>query len=61
MHVNAAPGIIRPLIRRPLPEQSRSPYQNGVLTQAGFGDVADALLDELVPLGTFVMKALKDA
>jgi hypothetical protein len=36
-------------------------YQKGVLTQAGFGDVADALLDEIAPIGTFVMKALKDA
>jgi hypothetical protein len=26
--VTAAPGIMRPLIKRPLPEQSRSPNQN---------------------------------
>lgn len=36
-------------------------YQKGVLTKAGLGAVADALLDELAPLGTYVMKALKDA
>jgi hypothetical protein len=36
-------------------------YQMSVLTQAGFGDVADALLDEIAPIGTYVMKALKDA
>jgi hypothetical protein len=32
-----------------------------VLTKAGFGDVADALLDDIAPIGTFVMEALKDA
>lgn len=36
-------------------------YQKGVLIKAGFGTVADALLDELAPIGTYVMKALKDA
>jgi hypothetical protein len=36
-------------------------YQNGVLTEVGFGDLADALPDEIAPIGTFVMKALKDA
>ena len=36
-------------------------YQKGVLTQAGFGSLADALLDEIAPIGTYLMKALKDA
>lgn len=36
-------------------------YQKGVLTQAGFGDIAEALLDKTFPIGSFVIKAFKDA
>ena len=36
-------------------------YHKTVLTQAGFGDIADVLLDEITPVGTDIMKALHDA
>jgi hypothetical protein len=36
-------------------------YQKGVLTKAGLGAVSDALLDEIKPVGTYIMKAFNDA
>jgi hypothetical protein len=36
-------------------------FHKGILTEAGFGDFADDLLDEIKPVGTYIMKALHDA